>query len=266
MRFHNLTITLTLTCLSIVAIVALALLPITNAIGEWTISDDGYSGSYYISHNEDNDSWTLSAGVNAKSIDASGGVSVLSLGRYTDPEGIHEQGTAALTATRFSYNYRHSNYWDLCDNYGWDDDRSEECCLGHYVPKEADSNIDGNTGYEPDRHTDIFLRVQVTEKVDTKVEVYGEEESSSFILTIGGEWRDIGAGVTFTHQGKDYTSKSESQKVGPYKEAFELPSSEEIPSSQSVSVSFEERANSAASVYLSFKDITTSQTGTYTAP
>ena len=36
MRFKNLTITLTLTCLSIVAITGLVLLPITNGICEWT--------------------------------------------------------------------------------------------------------------------------------------------------------------------------------------------------------------------------------------
>ena len=36
MRFKNLTITLTLTCLSIIAITGLVLLPITNGICEWT--------------------------------------------------------------------------------------------------------------------------------------------------------------------------------------------------------------------------------------
>lgn len=44
MRFKNLTITLTLTCLSIVALVTLTLLPITNGICEWT--GDKHSKSY----------------------------------------------------------------------------------------------------------------------------------------------------------------------------------------------------------------------------
>ena len=36
MRFKNLTITLTLTCLSVVALAGLVLLPITNGICDWT--------------------------------------------------------------------------------------------------------------------------------------------------------------------------------------------------------------------------------------
>ena len=69
MRFQNLTITLTLTCLSIVAIAALALLPITDAIGNWSGTD--CSKSYSRSDlNVHECSWWLSA-----SLSASGGAS-----------------------------------------------------------------------------------------------------------------------------------------------------------------------------------------------
>ncbi|MDE0087502.1 MAG: hypothetical protein OXU23_17400 [Candidatus Poribacteria bacterium] len=46
MRFKNLTITLTLTCLSVVALAGLTLLPITEGICEWSDDNDGHSKSY----------------------------------------------------------------------------------------------------------------------------------------------------------------------------------------------------------------------------
>jgi hypothetical protein len=52
MRFKNLTITLTLTCLSIVALAGLIILPITNGVCEWS-GGESNKNYYANSLNED---------------------------------------------------------------------------------------------------------------------------------------------------------------------------------------------------------------------
>ncbi len=64
MRFKNLTITLTLTCLSIIAIAGLALLPITDGICDW--EEDESSKTYYTnSFDSEGKGWHLNANLSA---------------------------------------------------------------------------------------------------------------------------------------------------------------------------------------------------------
>ena len=91
MRFKNLTITITLGCLSIVALVGLFMMPITNVICDvqnfgWTEDDGAQAAEYYNMKDIANESWFLIAGVNAKGVSASGSVGLLVKDRYTESQ------------------------------------------------------------------------------------------------------------------------------------------------------------------------------------
>ncbi len=109
MRFKNLTIILTLACLSIVAFAGLVLLPITNVIcydgDDWTTYDDGYAANYYASQNEDNRSWYLMGDVQARGVKASGSVSILSKDRFS--KNWKKMGNTSVSVFRDNYTWYH---------------------------------------------------------------------------------------------------------------------------------------------------------------
>ena len=116
MRFKNFTITLTLICLSIVAITGLVFLPITNGICEWT--GDEQNKSYYNSsvdieqEAKPNDygnwskdtqmgrGWSLSASLKASGGGASASVSPSIYGLITFTAAATYGGTANVCASR----------------------------------------------------------------------------------------------------------------------------------------------------------------------
>ena len=69
MRFKNLTIILTLTCLSIVALAGLTFMPITEGICEW--SGDESNKSYYTNNIVDGKGWEMSVSLSATREEAS---------------------------------------------------------------------------------------------------------------------------------------------------------------------------------------------------
>ena len=90
MRFQNLTITLTLTCLSVVAFAGLMLLPISNGACEWTDTGFGSLGRKSLSDSYDMDEthrgWSLSGSVKAgaNTASASASPSITGLEDFTE--------------------------------------------------------------------------------------------------------------------------------------------------------------------------------------
>ena len=243
MRFSNLTITLTLTCLSIVAIAGLALFPITEGICSWTLHSGGYSANYYASENQTNDSWYLTGDVNAKGVSASGSVSILNPDRYQASQGPW-YGTAEASAERSSYNYSYFvSLIILCNNpNGWGG------CAGHDKEGDADSNVEGNEGFTPGRHTDITL----TPTVDvTKYKIasgYSNKKKRAVSGKVSANYGPITADSTFTYEGETIRTESLSAE----RERKEV-TNDAHTSSHSASVSFDKKANSSASASVSFK-------------
>ena len=257
MRFSNLTITLTLVCLSIVAIVALALLPITDAVGNWSMGGDGYSASYYASENQINESWYLTGGVNAKGVGAYGSVSILNPDRYQKNQGPW-YGTAEVSAQRNSYNYRHfASLIILCNNpNGWGG------CAGHDKDGDANSNVEGNDGFTPGRHTDITLTPVVDITKYRMASGYSKKKKKIVSGEVGADYGPINAESTFIHEGETIKTTSLSAE----RQRKEV-TNDAHTSSQSASVDFDEKAYSSASVSVSFRGSSSgSKSFSYTAP
>ena len=169
MRFKNLTIILTLACLSIVAFAGLVLLPITNVISyggdDWTTYDDGYAANYYASQNEDNRSWYLMGDVQARGVKASGSVSILSKDRFS--KNWKKMGNTSVSVFRDNYTWYHRYVagFLMCNNWSHDPEAGEwySTCDGHTKKGDADSNVEGDSGFKFGRHTDITLDVKVKE-------------------------------------------------------------------------------------------------------
>lgn len=119
MRFKNLTINVTLGCLSIVALAGLVLFPITNGICEgesefyessWTFSNGNTQASYSAKHYGEH--WSLSASVDARGVDASVSVSPFELTDWAESGRL--VGTATVTAFRDNY-----SVWDTYYHSSW---------------------------------------------------------------------------------------------------------------------------------------------------
>ena len=159
MRFQNLTITLTLACLSIVAIASLVLLPITDGICEWMGSDSSksYSKSDLDVHEQ---GWSLSASLSASSGGASASVSpsIHTVGVFTSEETY--SGSANVRAwrdagKRITY-YNCADYCSECSGSGG---------LGHPLA------VDFESAEDPESKT-IFATVDMV----TQYQVFGREK------------------------------------------------------------------------------------------
>ncbi len=158
MRFKNLTITLTLMCLSIVALAGLVLLPITNGICDWTggASSKSYSESQL---DDDEQGWNLSASLNASASYASGSVSpsIHTAGVFTSETTY--SGYANLRAWRSSgqkWDIVYCSYGNGCENY--------HNCPGHQQAVAFESAEDPESKV-------IYTTVDMV----TVVHVWGEE-------------------------------------------------------------------------------------------
>ena len=258
MRFKSLTVTLTLTCLSIVAFVGLMLLPISDIIcddgDDWNVYDNGYSANYYASQNEDNRSWYLQGDVQAKGVRASGSVSILNKDRYS--ANWKKMGNASVSVSRENYTLYHPYEGGYeCTN------RIRNTCYGHEVGGDADSNVKGKPGFKPGKHTDITLDVKVRE-ANYKL-LYGWSKKKK--TTVSGE---VGAGYVFV-EGKS-KFQHESETIVATSISKEMPRNEVVneaeTSSWSVSVEFDAKADSSASASVSFDGSSSSKSLDYKAP
>ena len=267
MRFKNLTINLTLTCLSIVAFTGLVLLPISDIIcddgDDWNVYDNGYSANYYASQNEDNRSWYLQGDVQAKGVRASGSVSILNKDRYS--ANWKKMGNASVSVSRANYTWyhRYASGFFVCNNWAHDPDGGKwyKTCQGHTKEGDADSNVEGKPGFKPGKHTDITLDVKVRE-ANYKL-LYGWSKKKK--TTVSGE---VGAGYVFV-EGKS-KFQHESETIVATSISKEMPRNEVVneaeTSSWSVSVEFDAKADSSASASVSFDGSSSSKSLDYKAP
>lgn len=136
MRFKNLMITLTLTSLSIVAIVGLALLPITEGICDWT-GDESSKNYSEEQLDDDEQGWYLNASLSATRSSASGSVSpsIHTVEVFTEEETY--SGSVNMRAWRdsgFRLGWVYCSFDNGCEDY--------HNCPGHeqMVPSESDEN------------------------------------------------------------------------------------------------------------------------------
>ncbi len=226
MRFHNLTITMTLACLSIVAIAALALLPITNGVCEsgfyasdWTYSNDNtqasYSARHYGSH------WSLSGSVDARGVDASVSVSPFELPDWTEADRL--EGTATVTAIRGDSSVRSTYYHDdyhTCDNWFL-------ACWGHDIIKIIEGSGETNTNERaPDasQSDSLILDVQFTTHTATKAAAWSKKEGREVEITLGLDLPEsqipIEKGAKGTYKTETLKSTSQSYQVTGIKKAY----------------------------------------------
>ena len=280
MRFKNLTITITLGFLSVVALAGLVMLPITNVICDvqnfgWTEDDGAQAAEYYNMKDIANESWFLIAGVNAKGVSASGSVGLLVKDRYTESQDTLF-GNASLKVKRNAYTWYHKYaVYFRCNNKRYRDILQRDYyCGGHREPALADSNIAGEEGFKPfydftdedgnpvPRHTSIALKAKVREATYRKL--YGETDTKEYKMTL-----NVSAGYAFIDnevmgeiRGQTVRAKSISETL-----TRERVINEANTSSHSVSLPFEKKAGSSATADVSFNDgeiSSGSKTVTYT--
>lgn len=261
MRFKNLTITLTLTCLSLVALAGLVLLPITDAIGNWTTSSNGCYANYYASQNQDNRSWYLQAEVNAKGVTASGNVNILNEDRYST--NWKQMGNANVSASRENYTWYHryiSGFF-ACNEWGAAPGQWYDRCQGHHEEGDADSNVEGEPGFKPGRHTDITLDIKVREEKYKVVSGKSKKKKITVSAEVGVSYLFLSGESTFQYEGETVIALTISiEKVR------KTVTNEAKTSSQDAAVDFDPKANSKASASVSFDGSSGEKKVEYKAP
>ena len=253
MRFKNLTITLTLTCLSIVALAGLVLLPISNGacqltVKDWKYSEDNTSAYYGAYHDDEN--WSLTSWIDAKGINA--GVSVNAWPALSWTETKTKEGTGIVYAHKGGYNFEHE-YPDLSldpsdENYcnNWQGYLLGGCG-GHERDPETNTN-DPNSDHFNEQPDDLILKVDVT--TVTRVDITAQSNSSSdtFDLTVGAGDDRAKVGFGWQHGTVMVTTITvrESYPVTIAKAAIER--------GVEVNLVFDEYAFSSASSFFDFDD------------
>ena len=209
-----------------VAIVALALLPITEGICEsefhtsdWTYSNDNtqasYSAKHYGSH------WSLSGSVDARGVDASASVSAFELSDWTEADRL--EGTATVTAIRGDASrrstYFHNDYYN-CDAWVFR-------CWGHDIIKTIEGSGEKDTNERaPDapQSDSLILDIQTTTHTATKAAAWSKKEEMEVEITLGLDLPEsqlpMEAGATGTYKTETLKSTSQSYQVTGIKKAY----------------------------------------------
>lgn len=248
MRFKNLTIILTLTCLSIVALVGLTILPITGNCAiikhGWTYYNNNTAANCTFLETAKGASWQIYASVDAKGVSASISPSDYNLSHFTENDLF--TGIGLVTAFRGNFTYTHYHRWAGKHS--------------HYVRGDIDTNHPTSPFYNGE-DTALTLDIQVAETV--KHTCWARKEKTSVGLTVTLKSSDdiVEAGSEFKIGKTKYIAINQSEKTTVY-----------IPTvAQNVgvdaSVTFDKRANSSAHVNIfDFEGLTDSGSAWYNAP
>ena len=242
MRFKNLTIILTLTCLSLVAFAGLVLLPISNGVCQLTVKDWKYSedntSAYYGAYHDD-ENWSLTSWIDAKGINASVSVSAWPASSWTKTG--RKDGSAIVYAHRAGYNFKHS-YWTRCDMHS-----VVFGCWGHQRDSKTVTN-DPDSDQFNEQPDDLTLKVDVTEVQRVDIVATSNSSSNTFELTIGAGDERAEVGFGWKHGIVKVTTRtvSESYPVTIAKTAIER--------GVKVHVDFDRYANSSASSFFDFDE------------
>ncbi len=272
MRFQNLTRTLTRSSLSIVAIAAFVLLPITNGICSWTGGES--SKSYYTNSVNDGKGWHLSASLSASRSGASSSVSpsIYAYRLFTSSQKY--SGSASVEAWRAAYtttggNWHHyprswySGTADPCMDRSYSIQYGDYLCNGHPSIVTVPEAVDNNYG-SGDEDT---LLAEVVMGTVTMQHIWGEGTSDVTGQTVTGEINislsEYGA-LTGKYQWTDQNGVTLTETRSTTVSVPGIPI-ELSPISQGASVDGDARADSTADASFSFETASDAAFVTYTA-
>ncbi|RKU17076.1 hypothetical protein C6501_05030 [Candidatus Poribacteria bacterium] len=258
MRFKNLTIILTLTCLSIAAFVGLALLPITGNCAlinhGWTYSNNNTAANFSAIETTQGASWQLYAFVDAKGVSASVSPDDYNLSHFTQSTVPPFTGTGWVTAFRDNYTYthwhgiyfgRHSHtvIFDIDTNHP----------SSPYLTRDANGKA---------KSTALTLDIQVSKTVKHTcvARKKGTEVGAGTTIPLPPFWDEIGPNIKFKLKKVTYISESKSDKTTVY-----------VPTvAQKVGVTAGvgsmKEANSSAHAIINFEGLSDSGSVWYNAP
>ena len=252
MRFKNLTITLTLTSLSIVALAGLVFLPIKANCAlinkGWTYSNNNTAANFMAFEDTEGASWQIYASVDANAVSATISPSDYNPSHFT-ASGLFT-GTGLVTAFRDNWFYSH---------YHYPHSPSSPWTHTHTVLGDIDTNHPTSPFYNGE-NTALTLDIQVAETVKHTCYARKVETNVSLTVTLGSGDDIVKAGSEFTVGQKAYVAINESVKTTVY-----------IPTvAQNVGVdagvSFDSSANTSAHVNIDdFEGLTDSGSVWYNA-
>jgi len=205
--------------------------------------------------------------LDAKNVSAYGGVGILVKDRYTESQETLF-GTVNLAVKVENYTWYHNRFvyaW-RCNNRGFYDHLQRvPYCRGHWAPSVASSNIAGIEGFKPfydftdeddnpvPRHTTIALKVKVREPTYRTLTLELVRTGAKFTTEVAAEYHFIKGKVTTEFSIE--AAKTHSITRIKTRERVE---NEAETSGHSVSVEFEEKADSSASGSVSFNSAASS--------
>lgn len=251
MRYKNLTITITLMCLSIVGLAGLVLLPISNGVCKlyqhgWTYYNNNTAANIIITEDTKGKSWQVFAYVDAKAVNARVYPDDHNLSHFKKDDTF--EGFGYVTAARHNYTkYHESGDWAWC----WAT-LPGGVCGGHFVKGDIDTNrpespfynggdtaltLDIEANAEVVKHTGRGYKKEDSRKKELKVSI---DLDAPIVPKAGIEFTDA-AGTT------KYISTEKSVKV---KVHNPVPAQEVGVEAQ---VDFDPEANSSAHADFDFE-------------
>ncbi len=257
MRYKSLTITITLTCLSIVAVAGLVMMPITGDCRlyqhGWNYYNNNTAANIMVTEDTKGASWQVFATVDAKAVSASIYTDDYNLGHFTEDDTF--TGTGLVTAAKHNYTWYHDFYSGMIGIYLACKNKSGSTCLGHHVPKVIRTNRK-DSPYFTGGDDALVLDIEANAKVEKHIcKGYKKGDANEISITVPLKL-DIPkieeAGIEFTGKtGKTiYISLEESIKVYSSKPVVAQGGIEE---GVSESVAFDWKANSSAHADFTFE-------------
>jgi len=258
MRFHKLTITLTLTCLSIVAVTGLFISPITGNCQVlnhgWRDYNDNKAANFMATDTTTGDSWRLSASVDAKGVTASVSPSPFNLSQFTETPDAPYMGTGLVTAFRDNYTYSHFHLslWPHTHSDDWG-------AHTHTVHGDIDTNHPTSPFYNS-KDTGLTLDIQVSKTEKHTCWARNTTTNQKLTVSLGANADIVEAKTEFTIGTTEYEAISESVKT-----TVTIPTvAQEV--GVDASVSFDEKADSSAHTNFDFDGFSESGSKWYDAP
>ncbi len=242
MRFKNLTITITLGCLSVVALTGLVMLPITGNCElhqhGWTLYSKNTAANIIVTEDTKGASWQVFGSVDAKSVSASLYPDDHNLGLFTEELEEPFSGTGKVTAVRHGYLMSHYHYPHFYYT-PW--------LHMHIVLGDIDTNKTDSPYYNGE-NTALVLDIDIDAKVEKHTVLARKKETDvSITVTLGNDDLVVLKDAQFTVGQTTYVAMSKSDKV-----MVETPAVERREGVK-VEVDFDSRADSSAHADFDFE-------------
>ena len=265
MRFKNLTIILTLTCLSLVALAGLVILPITGNCelfkhGRYYFNDNTAT-NFMVTEDSKGASWQIYAYIDAKGVSASISPDEYNVSHFTKNRKF--TGTGLVTTFRDNYTWYHDLLSGtpfisfVCNNFSMDPSLS---CLGHEAPGEINTNHPASPYYNGE-DTALILDIQMSKVVKHICRARKRESREHLTVTLEKGDPIVGKGSKFRVGSTTYVAINESVKATVH--IFTVVQQGGV----NASVEFNKEANSSAHVDIfDFEGFSESGSVWYNAP